>query len=34
MVDTLKRELLKTHQSIKKKEAMRWVEKWIPSWPG
>ncbi len=34
MQDTLKRELLRTHSGIRKKEAMRWVEKWIPNSPG
>lgn len=34
MVETLKKELAKTHSGIKKKEGYRWIEKWIPSWPG
>jgi hypothetical protein len=34
MVETLKKELAKTHAGIKKREPFRWVEKWIPSWPG
>ena len=36
MRDTLKRKLMGTHLGIKKKDAqgMKWVDKWVQSWPG
>lgn len=34
MIETLKKELAKAHAGVKKREGYRWVEKWIPSWPG
>jgi dynein heavy chain len=34
MREMLKKELQLTHQGIRKKEGMRWVEKWIREHPG
>ena len=34
MRDTLKKELLSTIGGIRKKEQMRWVEKWVREHPG
>lgn len=34
MRDVLKKELLLTLNGIKKKEGMRWVDKWVKEHPG
>jgi dynein heavy chain len=36
MRETLKRKLMGAHSGIKKKDAqgMKWVDKWVTSWPG
>ena len=34
MREVLKRELLITLQGIKKREGMKWVEKWVKEHPG
>jgi len=34
MKDSLKKLLFGCHNGIKKKEGIRWVDKWIQTWPG